>query len=98
MKVRKANEQTIGEAIGEFLDKYRLRDRMNEAKVIQSWEKVVGPMVSKHTVKLHISKRVLHVRVNSAALRNELLFARTRLIRALNKEAGAQVIEDIVLN
>lgn len=98
MRIRKASEQPIGDAIGEFLDKFHLRDRMNEAKLIQSWEKVVGEVVSKRTEKLYISKRVLHVRVNSAPLRNELLFARTRLIKALNKEAGAMVIDDIVFS
>jgi len=41
---------------------------------------------------------VLYVKVNSAALRNELLFARTKILNTLNKEVGANVIEEIVLN
>jgi predicted nucleic acid-binding Zn ribbon protein len=96
MRIRKGNQQTIGEAIGELLDRYHLRDRMNEAKVIESWEKVVGAMVAKRTDRLRITKRVLYVRVSSAPLKNELIFARTKLIKALNKEAGAPVIDDIV--
>jgi predicted nucleic acid-binding Zn ribbon protein len=66
--------------------------------VIQSWEKVVGQMVAKNTSQLHIRKRVLFVKVNSAALRNELLFARQKIIQALNREAGGTIIDEIVLN
>ncbi len=85
-------------AIEEFLDKFHLRDKLNQAKVLQAWEKVVGEMVARNTSQLHIRKKVLYVKVNSAALRNELLFARSKIMNALNKEAGAIVIEEIILN
>ena len=85
-------------AIEEFLDRFHLRDKLNQAKVIEAWEKVVGEMVARNTSQLHIRNKVLYVKVNSAALRNELLFARTKIMNALNKEAGVNVIDDIVLN
>jgi predicted nucleic acid-binding Zn ribbon protein len=96
--MRKSNEKPLKAAIEEFLDKFHLRDKLNQAKVIQAWEKVVGEMVARNTSQLHIRNKVLYVKVNSAALRNELLFARTKIMSALNKEAGSTVIEDIVLN
>ena len=96
--MRKANVMPLKAAIEEFLDRYHLRDKLNQAKVLQAWEKVVGEMVAKNTSQLHIRKKILYVKVNSAALRNELLFARTKIMNGLNKEAGAVVIEEIVLN
>ncbi len=96
--MRKSKEKPLKAAIEEFLDSFHLRDKLNEAKVIQAWEKVVGEMVAKNTSQLHIRNKVLFVKVNSAALRNELLFARNKILNALNKEAGAGVIEEIVLN
>ncbi|MDP1624081.1 MAG: DUF721 domain-containing protein [Bacteroidales bacterium] len=96
--MRSSKERPLKAAIEEFLDTFRLRDKLNQAKVIQAWEKVVGEMVAKNTSQLHIRNKVLYVKVNSAALRNELLFARGKIMNALNKEAGAVVIEDIVLN
>ena len=98
MPIRKSNEKPLKAAIEEFLDTFRLRDKLNQARVIQAWEKVVGEMVARNTSQMHIRNKVLFVKVNSAALRNELLFARSKIINALNKEAGATVIEDIVLN
>ena len=96
--MRKSNEMPLKAAIEEFLDRFHLRDKLNQAKVIEAWEKVVGEMVARNTSQLHIRNKVLYVKVNSAALRNELLFARTRIMNSLNKEAGAIVITDIVLN
>jgi len=96
--MRKTNEKPLKAAIEEFLDTYHLHDKLNEAKIIQSWEAVVGEMIARNTSQLHIRNKVLYVKVNSAALRNELLFARNKIISALNKKAGSKVIEDLVLN
>jgi predicted nucleic acid-binding Zn ribbon protein len=96
--VRKSNELPLKAAIEEFLNSYRLKDKLNETRLIQSWEKVVGPMIAKQTLRLQVRKRVLFVQVESAALKQELLYARSKLIIALNKEAGSNVIDEIVLN
>ena len=96
--MRRANEKPLKAAIEEFLDSFHLRDKLNETKVIQSWEKVVGEMVARNTSQLHIRNRVLFVKVSSAALRNELLYARQKIIKSLNREVGATVIDEIVLN
>ena len=96
--MRRSNERPLKAVIEEFLDSFHLRDKINEAKVIGAWKEVVGEMVAKNTSQLHIRNKVLFVKVNSAALRNELLFARSKIITALNKEAGTIVIEEIVLN
>jgi len=96
--MRKSNEKPLKVAIEEFLDSFHLRDKLNETRVIQAWQKVVGEMVAKNTSQLHIRNKVLFVKVNSAALRNELLFARQKIMDALNKEVGGRVIEEIVLN
>ena len=95
--IRRSQEKPLKAAIEEFLDSYHLRDKLNEAKVIAAWEKVVGEMVAKNTGNLHIRNKALFVKVGSAALRNELVFARTKIINALNREVGERVIEEIVL-
>ena len=96
--MRKGTEKPLKAAIEEFLDSFHLRDKLNEAKVIAAWEKVVGEMIAKNTRNLQIRNKVLFIRVDSAALRNELMFARSKIIFALNKEVGANVINDIVLS
>lgn len=95
---RKSTATPLKEAIEEVLKLYRLDDKMHEAKVIQAWEKVVGAMIVKHTERLNIRDRILFVKVNSSAVRNELLYVRKKLLVSLNREAGGNVIDDIVLS
>ena len=93
----RSNDQSLGDAIREFLHSYHLEDKLNETKVIQAWGKVVGPLVERHTQGLYIRNRILFVKVESAALRQELSYSRSKIVAALNKEVKSEVIEDIVL-
>jgi hypothetical protein len=54
-------------------------------------------MVEKHTHGLYIRNRILFVTVDSAALRQELSYSRSRLVGALNEEVKSTIIDDIVL-
>jgi predicted nucleic acid-binding Zn ribbon protein len=90
------NDRPLGEVIGEFLKSFRLEDKLNETRLIKSWEKVVGILVAKHTKNLYIKNRILFVQIDSSALRNELSYSREKLIRELNREVSADIIEDIV--
>ncbi|MBI3509187.1 MAG: DUF721 domain-containing protein [Bacteroidetes bacterium] len=97
MTVKKGNEYTIAEAIREMMETYRLDGKINELKVLNSWEKVMGPVISKYTKKMQINNRILFIELNSAPLREELSYGKTKIISMLNSEAGANVIDDIVL-
>ncbi|PKO95218.1 MAG: DUF721 domain-containing protein [Bacteroidetes bacterium HGW-Bacteroidetes-9] len=95
MVKRLSNNQTLREVIEELLSAYRIEDKVNEAKVIGLWDKVVGKMIARETTHLNIKNRILYVKLNSPALRQELGFAREKLVKMLNKEAGCEVISDI---
>jgi len=95
--VKKANDYTLREAIQEFLNAYRLDDKLLEKKVVESWGKVMGKMVSNHTTDLYIRNKKLYVKVDSAALRSELSYAREKICNALNKEVKGEVITEVVI-
>lgn len=88
----------LKEVIEQMLVTYKLRDRMHEMRAIQAWEKVVGEVVARHTERLYIRNRTLFVKVNSSVVRNELLYARKKILVSLNKAAGEVVIDEIVLS
>ena len=88
----------LGDLIKEFYEQYRGTDYLDEVKVINSWPKVVGPFIASHTIDLYIKNGVLFVRVDSDALRNELSYSKSLLIRNLNEVVGREVIHEIVLN
>lgn len=94
--IKKSNEATLGQVIRELLNTYNLTDKLTEVRLVNSWESVVGKMIAKHTINLKVKKRKLFVKLDSAALTNELTYSKSRIIDMLNKEAGEKVIFDIV--
>ncbi|MEO5645062.1 MAG: DUF721 domain-containing protein [Bacteroidia bacterium] len=97
MAIKKSNEYTLKQAIEEMMRTYRLQGKMDEMKLINGWEKVMGAVIVKYTRKIHIEKRVLFVEITSAALREELSYGKSKMIKLLNDEAGGNVIDDVVL-
>ncbi|PKP53337.1 MAG: DUF721 domain-containing protein [Bacteroidetes bacterium HGW-Bacteroidetes-1] len=90
------NEQPLGKAIEDFLNVYNLQDKIDGMRLINSWEHVVGSMIANHTTDLFVSRKTLFVHLDSAAVRNELVYAKSLILKNLNKEVGKEVINDIV--
>jgi hypothetical protein len=93
----RSSEVTLKEAIHELLRVYKLNDKLNEVKLVGAYPKVVGKLIANHTLELRVRHRVLQIRVDSAALKQELMYMRGKLIIRLNKAAGTEVIDDIRL-
>jgi predicted nucleic acid-binding Zn ribbon protein len=89
---------TVGELVREFYELHKGPDYIDELKVINSWKKVVGPFIASHTIDLAIRNHVLYVRVDSDALRSELSYSKSLLIKNLNDLVGKEVISEIVLS
>lgn len=94
--MKKSNEILLKDAISAFLKDNKLSDKLLETKIISAWELVTGRLVARHTEQLYISNRVLFVKVDLAALRQELSYQKSKILHDLNEAAGAQVIVDIV--
>lgn len=88
----------LGDLIKEFYEQRRGSDYLDEVMVINSWPQVVGPFIASHTIDLSIKNQVLFVRVDSDALRNELNFSKSLLIKNLNETVGKELLKEIVLN
>lgn len=95
--IKKPNEIYLGDAIKEMVDFYNLRGKLGEANVMGAWEKIVGTMIARHTTDIYIKRRKLHIVLDSSVIRNELSYAKTKLLQLLNEEAGQAVVDEIIL-
>ena len=93
----KHNEHTLKEAIDQLLKAYKLDGKLAERKLIASWPQVMGNMIAKHTTDLYIKHKQLFVTLDSAALRNELSLAKSKIVKLLNDEVGSDVITEVIL-
>ncbi len=89
--------QNLGDLIKAFIEQHKGPDFLYEMKAINAWPEVVGPFIASHTIDLSIKNKTLFVRVDSDALRSELGYSKSLLLRDLNAKAGKDVIKDIVL-
>lgn len=86
------------EAINEMLKTYRLDRKLDETKVVNAWEKVVGEVITRYTTNVKVHDGVLYITLSSAALKQELLYRRTEIANLLNAEVGAEIIREVVIN
>jgi hypothetical protein len=94
--MKKTETQRISGALESFLEENpHLAQKLAETRLMDSWEKVLGSTVLRYTANMFIKNRRLYVKLNSSVVKNELMMCREKLIKNLNKEAGAQVIDDI---
>ena len=75
---------------------YRLGGKLNEVTVVASWERVMGKAVALKTKEVYVSKGKLFVRLTSAPLKHELNMSKSKVIEILNRDAGAEVVKDVV--
>lgn len=94
--MRSGNTQKLGEIIDEYLRALRLRQRVKEFEVIRYWEEILGKIVAEKTTRIYIKDKVLHVQIQSAVLKHELMMQQDLIIKTLNEKAGEQVIEKII--
>ena len=91
------NEVILKDAIKGMIKHYNLSHKVNESKIINTWEKQVGKMISKHTTNVFLDNRKLFISLDSAPLRQELLYAREKMVKIINENLGENVIDEIIL-
>ncbi len=90
-----SNERKLGDLIREFLRNHRLEDKITETRIMASWEKVMGSSIAVYTDHISIRKQTLIVKLRSSVLRNELHYAKQKIIGMVNEELGTEAINDV---
>lgn len=94
---RKDNDQTLKEAIQDFLKSENMDGKLTEINIINNWEKIVGKLIAGQTSKMYFHDGKLHLQITSAPLRQELNYQRFKLVELVNKEARRELIKDVVV-
>ena len=93
---RRADTATVGEAMRELLDAYKLTARYEQTQLIQSWERLMGSPIARRTDKLFIKDQKLYVKLNSAPLKQELNMSKSKILAVFLREFGEVIVEDVV--
>lgn len=95
--MRKSNEQTLKEVLQDMVEFYKLRSKLNQTKVQQLWNRMMGQVVSNYTTDIKLRRKKLYISISSAPLRQELSYGKEKIIKMLNEELGGEFIEDVII-
>ena len=95
--MKRRNEQSLAEAIGGLIEGAGMRERLDEAAFTAAWSEVVGAMIARHTTGLRFRKGMLTLHVDSAPLRQEMVYMRGEIQARLNERAGHEAVREVVV-
>ena len=96
-KYKVSNEQSMGEALSLWLDRYRLRRGTDETRVLQAWDELMGTSIVRQTTKKKVQNQILYVQLESAVVRKELLMVKSKIVSSINEHLGREAIKDVHL-
>ena len=91
----KRKTQSLDDVLSQMLREQGLETPLRQKRLIDEWDKVTGPTVTRYTGEKFIKNQTLHVKIVSPALRHDLTMMRTQLVKRLNEEIGAMVIAEV---
>lgn len=87
--------KSIAELLPEILRYEGLETPLQQKRLINCWDTVVGAPIAAYCREKFIKNQTLYVKIINAALRTDLTMNRSILVNRLNQQVGAQVITDI---
>ena len=96
MSNKKNDFQSVGQAIRDMLNAYRLTNKYDEANIIESWERMVGKPIASRTKKVFIKNTVLFVEFDSPTMRHDFSLHKKEVLDLFSKEFGSGVVTEIV--
>lgn len=95
--MRRTKTQLMGELLEEFFQRPYIAAKVAEGKLPETWRAVVGDRIANETTELRLEKHILHVRLRSSILRQELFYQRDALRDALNEKSGVRLVNAVII-
>ena len=93
----KTNEVTLKQALQALMKAYRIDGKINERKVIDNWEKIIGKTIARHTRNIYVKDGKLFLTIDSAPLKHEISYSKNKIIEMVNSEVGVNLISEVIL-
>ncbi|MDE5629718.1 MAG: DUF721 domain-containing protein [Muribaculaceae bacterium] len=88
----------LGEVIDQMIKATGLRPQMDRCNVESMWPRIAGKHIAAYTRRVQLDGRMLHVWLTSAALKEELGYIRELLAEQINKAAGSDAVDNIIIH
>lgn len=96
-KSGKPEFESMGDAIRNMLNSYRLTSKFDEATLISSWERIAGKPIARRTKKIYVRDKVLFVELDSPSMKHDFSLHKNQILDMLKKEFGSGIVADIIV-
>lgn len=95
--MRRTKTQLMGELLDEFFKRPYIAAKVAEGKLPDTWRAIVGDRTADETTELRLVNHILHVRIRSSVLRQELFYQRASLQEELNRRSGVRLVNAVII-
>lgn len=96
--MRRTEPLRLNEIIEKMIQNTGLRPEMHRHTVQSLWAEAAGPHIAAYTRQVYFDKKLLHVHIDSASLKEELGYLRESLRETINTLAGEEAVENIIIH
>ncbi len=97
MERKRDNQMSLKDAISGFMKTFRLEGKVQEVQIREKWEEVMGKTISHYTTNIWLRDGVLTIVLNSAPLKQDLMFQKESIQKRLNDELGQYAVKEIII-
>lgn len=90
-------QYSIGEALTLLIQKRGWKPKVDELRLRQEWEAVVGKTISKYTRNILLIDTVLTIYTDVAPLKQELLLGKEQLAARINEYFQERIVTEIII-
>jgi len=92
---KRENIQSLGDALNMLMQSLGIEKQVEQYKIFDIWNEVVGQQVAKVAQPERLQNGVLIVTVNNAPWRAELTFRKKEILEKIHEKTNSQSIVDI---
>lgn len=87
----------VGDILQAVLKNSKWKNRLDEIRIKENWEKITGKAVAKYTQKIILKDGILFVFSEVAVLKQELHMGRNQLKNNINLFLEENVVKEVVI-
>ncbi|MDR1594442.1 MAG: DUF721 domain-containing protein [Prevotellaceae bacterium] len=95
--MRRSKPVAVGNLLSVFLKEFGLEKSYSNYKTLKLWDEILGNVVSRATLSKRLEGKKLYVNLSSSVVRSELFMMRSEIINEINRRAGKNVVEELIL-
>tara|TARA_B100000524_G_scaffold344631_1_gene242135 strand:+ start:1752 stop:2069 length:318 start_codon:yes stop_codon:yes gene_type:complete len=96
-KIISMNSHEIKDLVNVFLKENKLEKGLLDVEVRKIWFEMMDNGVANYTTDVSLRNKTLYIKLNSAALKQELSYGKEKLKNLINQKFKKEIVQKIIL-